>query len=266
VVYVTHSAAVTYCLWIATQTGLPIGLPTEAQWEKAAAWDPVTETARLYPWGDEDPAPELVRFVRSFPGGTAPVGSYPEGASAYGVMDMAGNVWEWVADWFGLDTYQRTGVAVDPTGPESGAQRVMRGGGWANEEVLLISNVRTAAQPTAAGGELGFRCVLNTRRPPLESGVMLESLDALAELATQVEDARVLPDADADALREWTDALGQIRTLVEAGNESGLTLALADAADRLEAHRELGLLPSSLDWQIEAVLAWIGSSASSARP
>ena len=113
-VMVTGYGAEAYCRWIGGR------LPTEAEWEYAARGP----EGFTYPWGDDPPTLELTRF-RS--GTTAPVGRYPDGVSWCGVYDMAGNVWEWTADWFGR---YPSGPQENPVGPASGTMQVLRGGGW----------------------------------------------------------------------------------------------------------------------------------------
>jgi formylglycine-generating enzyme required for sulfatase activity len=90
--------------------------------------------------------------------GTADVGSFPEGASPYGVMDMAGNVWEWVADWFDPSYYQ-TSPQKNPKGPEVGEFKVLRGGAWDTPRPVNASWYReTFMRPTEARSVTGFRC------------------------------------------------------------------------------------------------------------
>ena len=116
VLMVTWFGADTYCQWVGGR------LPTEAEWEYAARGP----ESHLYPWGDDAPNCERARYgdcARS----PMPVASLPDGASWCGVLDMAGNVWEWVADWFGR---YPSGHQENPSGPASGSFRALRGGGW----------------------------------------------------------------------------------------------------------------------------------------
>ena len=161
VVQVSWNDARAYCDWAGGR------LPSEAQWEKAARGP----DGRMYPWGNQPLAGNLLNFAdrnlnvdwadKSINDGyefIAPVGSYPAGASYYGVLDMAGNVWEWVADWYD-ETYYAKSPDANPTGPLSGEYRVLRGGSWRN----LASNVRVAIRsgnlPEFRLVTLGFRCV-----------------------------------------------------------------------------------------------------------
>jgi formylglycine-generating enzyme required for sulfatase activity len=131
VVMVTRHGAEAYCKSVGAQ------LPTEAQWEYAARGP----EGNIYPWGDDPPTRELTQFGS---GTTAPVGSHPEGASWCGVHDMAGNVWEWVADWHGR---YPSGAQVNPTGPSSGGLAVSRGGGWHSPQREVRSAFRLYDTP-----------------------------------------------------------------------------------------------------------------------
>lgn len=124
VVWVHWHIAKDYC----DQYGL--SLPTEAQWEYAAAGP----ESRTYPWGHEWDHEKLCWNGNRGPHGkTFPVGSFPDGASWCGALDMAGNVWEWCADWYSRE-YYRLSPEHNPPGPETGSERVLRGGSWSNDD------------------------------------------------------------------------------------------------------------------------------------
>jgi formylglycine-generating enzyme required for sulfatase activity len=115
VVLVSWHDAVAYCAWAGGR------LPTEAEWEHAARGG---LEGKLYPWGDEiDPS----RANYDNRSGTSPVGAYAP--NAYGLYDIAGNVWEWVSDWYDAQ-YYRASPLVNPLGPTHGTTRVLRGGAW----------------------------------------------------------------------------------------------------------------------------------------
>ncbi|MBN1177578.1 MAG: SUMF1/EgtB/PvdO family nonheme iron enzyme [Anaerolineae bacterium] len=165
-VYVTWEQADAYCLWLAGETGWPVHLPTEAQWEKAASWDAATGAKHLYPWGDAAPTADLLNYLGSGLNRTTVTGNYPAGASPYGALDMAGNVWEWVADWYGANYYAASEQAVDPQGPASGSQRVMRGGSYGFGAFQARTTHRDAGGAGAKGGGLGFRCAVDGEQLP----------------------------------------------------------------------------------------------------
>lgn len=146
VLNVPWSQAQAYCAWVGGR------LPTEAEWEKAASG-----TGRgLYPWGAATPTRRLANFD-DIEGDTTRVGSYPDGASPYGVLDMAGNAWEWVADWHAEDYYARS-PASNPTGPATGVHRVVRGGSWSTDSSWLSTSKRGHENPTVGWVQGGFRC------------------------------------------------------------------------------------------------------------
>ncbi len=164
VVHVTWLQAHDYYEWAARR------LPTEAEWEKAARGT----DGRRFPWGDQAPTGTLANLcgsecpsepnAPSIDDGffdTAPVGSFPAGASPYGVLDMAGNVWEWVADWWQAD-YYATSPETNPSGPSTGFTRVARGGCFTNPPAGIRTTVRASLTPTVPTGEFGgFRCALS---------------------------------------------------------------------------------------------------------
>ena len=148
IVNVTWDDAAAYAKWAGA------ALPTEAQWEKAARGT----DGRMYPWGNEWDVAKCVSGVE-----LAPVGSIPAGASPYGALDMAGNVWEWCADWYGS---YAAAPAKNPTGPANGTSRVLRGGSW---NYYVASNPRCALRyycgPSYWLNFFGFRCVVLSPGP-----------------------------------------------------------------------------------------------------
>jgi len=157
VVLITYEDALAYCRWLSRVVGRPVRLPTEAEWERAARGGLETQK---YPWGDEI-GPEHANFLADPAAkrdrGTRQVGTFPP--NDYGLFDMAGNVWEWVSDWYGAE-YYASSDARDPIGPPQGAFRVVRGGSWVNDDVeMLRCAYRHKVPPDTYAYSIGFRIV-----------------------------------------------------------------------------------------------------------
>jgi sulfatase modifying factor 1 len=185
VIGISYQDAAEYCQWLSEKSGVCFRLPTEAEWERAARGD----DGRAYPWGNSDPDGRLGNFAdanfleyyrKANPPAdeseerqmlqwiagtaddgyifTAPVGSFPQGASPCGAQDMAGNVCEWAADWYDGNYYQKSPLQ-NPPGSYSGIYRVVRGGGWDSNPWMLRSTSRSGAPPIPGKGSesIGFR-------------------------------------------------------------------------------------------------------------
>ncbi len=144
VVCVDWTQSTTYCTWQGKH------LPSEAQWEKAARGT----DGKIYPWGNTwDPSKACFNQQS-----TCAVGSHPQGSSAYGVLDMAGNVWQWCSDWYSTDYYSKS-PDHNPQGPDRGQFRVLRGGSWFDLiPAKLRTSYRNGSAPSYALFNHGFRC------------------------------------------------------------------------------------------------------------
>ena len=156
VVCVSWADADAYCAWDDAHGRLP----TEAEWERAAAGG--LERPRTYPWGDAPPSCDRLAFLGAADarcGGAEeaqPVATHRRGDTPDGVSDLAGNVWEWVADGYAPDAASR--AAPSPSGPATGDLRVVRGGWFGSEGVGLRAADRYAQEPALRSPTLGFRC------------------------------------------------------------------------------------------------------------
>jgi formylglycine-generating enzyme required for sulfatase activity len=147
VVGVMWADAAAYAQWAGAR------LPTEAEWEYGARG----LDNRLYPWGSQRPNRQRAHFDQNpSSDAAAEVGKYPQGASPFGCLDMAGNAAEWVADYYAYDYYQRS-PAENPKGPEEGVRRVMRGGCWGYPSELRAT-YRFYEKPEFSANYVGFRC------------------------------------------------------------------------------------------------------------
>ncbi len=153
IVGVSWDQANAYCTWAGGR------LPTEAEWEKSARGT----TGNVYPWGNDGAACDFLNFATCI-NHTTSVTDYPDGRSPYGLYDMAGNVFEWVSDWYGA-TYYNDGPTANPTGPDSGTDRVIRGSSFETDTDQADSAIRHFMNPSNTRRDVGFRCVVPQPQP-----------------------------------------------------------------------------------------------------
>jgi formylglycine-generating enzyme required for sulfatase activity len=142
-----------FCAWLSERTGKRFRLPTEAEWEKAARGG---QEGQRYPWGNASPDGRA-NFGRSATNPKltlSPVGSYDP--NAFGLYDMAGNVWEWCSDWYRKDYYGES-PSENPGGPEEGNLKVIRGGSWGGLDIQVRSGIRVGENPHVCDSRVGFR-------------------------------------------------------------------------------------------------------------
>ncbi len=147
VVYISWFQASEYCQWAGRR------LPSEAEWEKAARGI----DGRMYPWGDEPPTPRLANYSDTLIGESVSSFRYPLGASPYGLLNMSGNIREWVADWYDPDYYLYSPYA-NPEGPETGFERSLRSASYNEDGREIAITYRLRHEPQSAGLSRGFRC------------------------------------------------------------------------------------------------------------
>jgi formylglycine-generating enzyme required for sulfatase activity len=153
VINISWLDAMAYCRWLSDKIGHNFKLPTESQWEKAARGT----DGRMYPWGDSFPSDDKANFndrSANFVKHTTPIGSYPEGSSPYGVLDMAGNVYEWCLDWHS-SAKSSSSLKRNPRGPKKGDYRVLCGGSWFGSSQCIRTTFRSSAKPTSRYFHIG---------------------------------------------------------------------------------------------------------------
>ncbi len=160
VIYVKWDDANAYCGWVNRR------LPTEAEWEKAAnLWNENAKQNDPYPWGKQINC-TLANYQKNSKeacmGDTTEVNAYPEGASHSGALNMAGNVWEWVSDYYDAQYYDQNITWQNPQGPSSGTSRVFRGGSFKSGAYEIRTANRGYDKPTSTLNNLGFRCALSS--------------------------------------------------------------------------------------------------------
>lgn len=186
---VTYYGALEYCEAVGRR------LPTEAEWERSARAD----DGRIYPWGNRwDNALAKTNRPLDTPPGSFSVGSFPNGASFYGVYDLAGNVAEWVTDWYGERHYEERAnqsAIVNPSGPVAGQLKVLRGGSWNSVPFFSRTVHRQAEDPKSFQRWVGFRCVADPPNATVIGGQGLNPATLGADIPVQPPDGTDVTNA-----------------------------------------------------------------------
>ena len=183
VVGVTWDMAANFCQWVQGQ------LPTEAQWEKAARG----QDGGVYPWGNDNAGCDLLNYLGCL-GHTSGVNDYPAGRSPYGLLDMAGNVFQWVNDFYDANYYSSM-PPQNPTGPATGDSHVVRGSSYESDASQTLSGVRHFGSSAYHARDLGFRCVVNQPKaiaPYCQTNSFIPTGAVTTNSTCQVPEATVL--------------------------------------------------------------------------
>jgi eukaryotic-like serine/threonine-protein kinase len=185
VVNVSYGDAVEFCKWASKKFGLPVRLPTEAEWEYAARGG---GKDAAYPWGMDSPLTHA-RYRGNAPRGIPTVNRTAFAPNGYGLYNMSGNVSEWVADFHGKNYYKISAIK-DPGGPGIGFKRVVRGGSWADDETELTVTRRSTREPSERRDDIGFRIVVGGRVHPFKEFIPPQIADAGIKTQTVAANSR----------------------------------------------------------------------------
>jgi len=185
VVNVSWYEATVFCQWLSRRHP-GVRLPNEYEWERAASWDEKAGAKRRFPWGN-DWDDRLLNSWHKGPNRSTPVGTYPSGASPCGALDMAGNVWEWCANWYfegeELEQILRAGGTVPEVVDDGHFRRVDRGGGWYHDVGTPATFLRAADDPADRFSHCGFRLAR-------DAGALSKIADGEKSKARRYDDGR----------------------------------------------------------------------------